>query len=146
MENILVIVHLALSIGLVGLILIQHGKGADAGAAFGSGASATVFGSRGSGNFLTRTTGFLATGFFITSLVLAGISMDKAEQEGVVIQSADSTAIEQTSITANTDLPVVPEDAAPAVSDVPAIAEPAADGVPQSSIVVPADDSVPATK
>ena len=56
---------------VIGLVLIQHGKGADAGAAFGSGASGTVFGSRGSANFLSRTTAWLAAVFFALSLVLA---------------------------------------------------------------------------
>jgi preprotein translocase subunit SecG len=71
MQTILTVVHLFLAIGLVGLVLIQHGKGADAGAAFGSGASATVFGARGSANFLSRSTGVLAALFFVTSMALA---------------------------------------------------------------------------
>jgi preprotein translocase subunit SecG len=71
MQTILTVVHLFLAIGLVGLVLIQHGKGADAGAAFGSGASATVFGARGSSNFLSRSTGVLAALFYVTSMVLA---------------------------------------------------------------------------
>lgn len=71
MYTILVIVEVLVAVGLVGLILLQHGKGADAGAAFGSGASGTVFGSRGSANFLSRATAALATVFFITSLALA---------------------------------------------------------------------------
>lgn len=69
--TILVIVQVLVAISLVGLILVQHGKGADAGAAFGSGASGTVFGSRGSANFLSRATGALATVFFAVSLSLA---------------------------------------------------------------------------
>ncbi len=68
METILTVLHLFLAIGLVGLVLIQHGKGADAGAAFGSGASATVFGSQGSANFLSRATAIFAALFFATSL------------------------------------------------------------------------------
>jgi len=64
MQTILTVFHLFLAIGLIGLILIQHGRGADAGAAFGSGASATVFGARGSGSFLSRTTAILAIAFF----------------------------------------------------------------------------------
>lgn len=71
MYTILVIVEVLVAVGLVGLILLQHGKGADAGAAFGSGASGTVFGSRGSANFLSRATAALATVFFATSLALA---------------------------------------------------------------------------
>jgi len=68
------IFHVAAALGVVGLVLLQQGKGADAGAAFGSGASATVFGARGSGSFLTRSTAILATVFFLTSLTLAYFS------------------------------------------------------------------------
>lgn len=65
------IVHVLLAVGIVGLVLLQRGKGADAGAGFGSGASGTVFGARGSASFLSRTTATLAALFFITSLALA---------------------------------------------------------------------------
>jgi len=71
METIIIVVHVIVAIAIVGLVLLQQGKGADAGAAFGAGASNTVFGSSGSGNFLTRTTTVAATVFFATSLVLA---------------------------------------------------------------------------
>lgn len=74
MHTLIVIVHVLASLGVIGLVLLQQGKGADAGAAFGSGASATVFGARGSGSFLTRTTAILATVFFLTSLSLAYFS------------------------------------------------------------------------
>ncbi|EIJ42713.1 protein translocase, SecG subunit [Beggiatoa alba B18LD] len=70
MHAVLIVLYIFVCIGLIGLVLIQHGKGADAGAAFGSGASSTVFGSQGSGSFLTRLTAGLATAFFILSLVL----------------------------------------------------------------------------
>lgn len=71
LHAIILAVHVLIALGLVALVLLQHGKGADAGAAFGSGASATVFGSRGSASFLSRTTGILAALFFVTSLSLA---------------------------------------------------------------------------
>ena len=71
MHTLLLVVHVLIAAALIVLVLIQHGKGADAGAAFGSGASATVFGARGSASFLTRATGVLAALFFITSLTLA---------------------------------------------------------------------------
>ena len=82
--DILVVFHVFISIALIGLILIQHGKGADAGAAFGSGASATVFGSQGSGSFLTRTTAVLATLFFVTSLTLAYFTIQRIEPKSVL--------------------------------------------------------------
>jgi len=69
--NVLLIIQIIVALGIIGLVLIQHGKGADAGAAFGGGASGTVFGSKGSGSFLTRLTGILAAVFFANSLVLA---------------------------------------------------------------------------
>ena len=69
--TILVIIQVVVALALIGLILVQHGKGADAGAAFGSGASGTVFGAKGSANFMTRATASLATVFFAISLTLA---------------------------------------------------------------------------
>ena len=115
MSTVLVVVHLFLSIGLVGLILIQHGKGADAGAAFGSGASATVFGARGSANFLSRATGFLALAFFITSLVLAWNAMNMARDAGLMM---DETMTQP----AATEVPAVEQAETPAAStEVPAV-------------------------
>lgn len=124
METILIVVHLFLAIGLVGLILIQHGKGADMGAAFGSGASATVFGSGGAGNFLSRLTGILAALFFITSLTLAYFAM-QVGQEDSLMQDGAPAAVEQTQAPVAEDLPAIPEAAAPAggQEDVPAIPE-----------------------
>lgn len=71
METLVVVVHVIAAIAIIALVLLQQGKGADAGAAFGSGASQTVFGSSGSGNFLTRSTTIAAVVFFVTSLTLA---------------------------------------------------------------------------
>ena len=86
MENInsiLLVVQVLLSISLIVLILMQHGKGADAGAAFGSGASATVFGAKGSGNFLSRVTTTLAVLFFIVCMSLAYVSSTRSQPQGV---------------------------------------------------------------
>ena len=77
-------VHVLIAALMIGLILIQHGKGADAGAAFGSGASGTVFGAKGSGNFLSRSTAILAALFFSTSLALAYLGGNIAEPEDIV--------------------------------------------------------------
>ncbi len=71
MQTLIVVVHVIIAIAIVGLVLLQQGKGADAGASFGAGASQTVFGSSGSGNFLVRATTVAATIFFVTSLSLA---------------------------------------------------------------------------
>ncbi|STQ78583.1 Preprotein translocase band 1 subunit [Hafnia alvei] len=70
MYEALLVIFLLVSIGLVAMVMLQQGKGADMGASFGAGASATLFGSNGSGNFMTRTTAVLATLFFVLSLVL----------------------------------------------------------------------------
>ena len=122
MQTILIVFHLLLSLAIVGLVLMQHGKGADAGAAFGSGASATVFGARGSANFLSRATGILAALFFVTSLVLAYFSMQQQEQRGLMEEAGVASP------TVETEQLVVPEVPAPASapeSDVPAAPMPA---------------------
>lgn len=77
MYEALLVFFLLISIGLVGLVMLQQGKGAGMGASFGAGASATLFGSNGSGNFLSRVTAVLATLFFIVSLVLGNMSSNK---------------------------------------------------------------------
>ena len=82
--SILVAIDVLLALGIIGLILIQHGKGADVGAAFGSGASGTVFGSQGSASFLTRVTAILATLFFINSLALAYLAGNRPVAESVI--------------------------------------------------------------
>ena len=79
MESILIGVHVLAAVAIVGLVLMQQGKGADAGASFGGGASQTMFGSSGSGNFLTRSTTWMVVVFFITSLGLAVVARQRAE-------------------------------------------------------------------
>ena len=81
-------VHVLVGLGVIGLVLMQHGKGADAGAAFGGGASGSVFGSSGSANFLSRTTAVLATIFFATSLGLSYLASDKPAQPTSVMEGA----------------------------------------------------------
>lgn len=81
-ETLVVVVHVVIAVALVGLVLIQQGKGADAGAAFGGGASQTVFGSQGSGSFLTRVTSIMALVFFVTSFSLAIFAKQRAEVAG----------------------------------------------------------------
>lgn len=88
--GLLLVVQVAVSIGLVALILMQHGKGADAGAAFGSGASATVFGAAGSANFLSRSTAFLAVVFFLNSLTLAYLAASSPEAASLMDQMEEA--------------------------------------------------------
>lgn len=90
MYQLILMVHVLIALTLIGLVLIQHGKGADIGAAFGSGASNTVFGSQGTGNFLFKLTGGLALAFFVTSLTLSYLvstQYQKAEQQAIPQQT-----------------------------------------------------------
>ncbi len=122
MYTILVIVQVLTAVALVGLILLQHGKGADAGAAFGSGASGTVFGSRGSANFMSRATAWLATGFFVISLALAYLVHGEKESLSVIDRVPQSSTeqvepnpavpeatIEQAPVAEPDAAPVIPE-------------------------------------
>lgn len=86
--SVVLVVHIIAALGVIGLVLLQHGKGADMGAAFGSGASGSLFGASGSANFLSRTTAALATVFFITSLTLAYLASNKPKDVGSVMQDA----------------------------------------------------------
>ena len=79
-------VHILVALAIIALVLMQHGKGADMGAAFGSGASGSLFGATGSANFLSRMTAVLATVFFITSLTLAYVASSKPKTTGSVMQ------------------------------------------------------------
>ncbi len=120
MQTIVVVVHVIVAIAIVGLVLLQQGKGADAGASFGAGASQTVFGSSGSGNFLVRATTVAATIFFVTSLSLAVFAKNQSALGG----AANSPLANQE---------ILQEADAQVVSDVPQL-EPAPssdqDGVP----------------
>ncbi len=115
-ETVLLIVHLLVAVGIIGLVLIQHGKGADAGAAFGAGAaggaSGSVFGAKGSSNFLSRSTGILAAVFFATSLTLAYTSKSTSSQDESLmdnVQDAQTTEIPTVPSGAE-DMPIVPSD------------------------------------
>ncbi|MDD3517580.1 MAG: preprotein translocase subunit SecG [Chromatiales bacterium] len=114
--GILLVVQVFLSIGLVALVLIQHGKGADAGAAFGSGASATVFGARGSSSFLSRGTAILATLFFANSLALAYMVSTPKAPSSVTDLIEVAPAVDAP---AASDVPSAPADVPAAQSDAP---------------------------
>lgn len=88
MYQLLLIIHILVAISIVGLVLLQHGKGADMGAAFGSGASSTVFGSQGTGSFLFKLTGGLVVTFFITSVTLSAI-VAKQYQASMTLPTAE---------------------------------------------------------
>jgi preprotein translocase subunit SecG len=123
-QTALLIVHTLIALSIIALVLLQRGKGAEAGAAFGAGASGTVFGARGSTNFFSRTTAILATLFFASSLALAFMSSQgPAEGPKSIIESA--APVENT---------VPPVDDTGSIPDLPELAEPderdAADNLP----------------
>lgn len=98
MYQLLLVIHVLIATAVIGLVLIQHGKGADIGAAFGSGASNTVFGSQGTGGFLFKLTGGLALAFFVTSLTLSSMVASQYQK---------------------TDLPLVPQQTKAPESSIP---------------------------
>lgn len=114
MHTVLVVVQVLAAIALIGLVLLQHGKGADAGAAFGSGASGTVFGSRGAANFLSRATAVCATIFFLASLSLAYVVQARKAPDSVVDSVAPAAGAAAPA--------VVPADE-PAAPETPAVPE-----------------------
>ena len=85
--TLVLIVHVVAALGIIGLVLLQHGKGADVGAAFGSGASGSLFGATGSANFLSRATAVLAAVFFVTSLGLAYLASHRTAEGGGVMDA-----------------------------------------------------------
>ena len=115
--SILVAIDVLLAIAIIALVLIQHGKGADAGAAFGSGASGTVFGAQGSASFLTKLTTFLAVLFFANSLWLAHLASNRPVAESVI----DTNAVEEISpdIPGEDDVPSMDSDNDAMNSDIP---------------------------
>lgn len=116
MEKLVLIIHSLAALAIIGLILLQQGKGAAAGASFGAGASQTVFGSEGSGNFFTRATWIIATVFFCTSFGLAVIAKNhsKVATQGLVVPAAQQQEVPSTSDVPASEVP------ASATSDVPA--------------------------
>ncbi len=150
MFSVLLAVQVLVSIAIIALVMLQHGKGADMGAAFGSGSSGTVFGSRGSGSFFTRATGVLAAVFFINCLLIAsplvredktvGDSIaDRLEQQVTVDEQAAETDAVVEALEQQSDLPAAADMINEAIridEDVPCVTPPqpgnsAADDLPQ---------------
>ena len=113
LQSVVLIAHLAIALLLIGLVLLQRGKGAEAGTGFGAGASGTVFGARGSANFFSRATAVLATLFFVTSLSLAYLGSQQTQPTSLLESVVTDEPAEPQA------MPVVDEDALP---DLPALA------------------------
>ena len=118
MLTIITTLHILAAVAIIALVLLQQGKGADAGAAFGAGGSGTVFGARGAASFLTRTTAVLALVFFITSLGLAWLASQQVERRSVVER---------------TEAPVPSGEAPSTPSDVPSASDVPASDVPRGT-------------
>ncbi len=147
MQSILIITQVLIGIAMIAIILVQRGTGAAAGSGFGGGASGTVFGSTGSGSFLTRATAVLATAFFLISMsmaVIAGRSAQTAAEVdlGVMNQAevADDVPEVETAIS-NDDVPVITTDAGSVADDVPQIEVQAGDPAVSDDVPVVTDDA-----
>lgn len=92
METLIIVLHVLAALCVIALVLLQHGKGADMGAAFGSGSAGSLFGSSGSANFLSRTTAVMAAVFFLTSLGLTYLSSHKGQEGGVMSTHKEAPA------------------------------------------------------
>jgi|SRR5579885_3336003 len=121
MYSFLIVLYVLVSAALIGLVLLQHGKGADAGAAFGSGASGTVFGARGSATFLSRTTAWLAAVFFALSLALAYVVHGREAPTSVMDQAPPAKTEAPAPKTEPKTEPATPQAATPAA---PAVSPP----------------------
>ena len=117
--SVALMVHIVAAVGVIGLVLVQHGKGADMGAAFGSGASGSLFGATGSANFLSRATAVLATVFFVTSLSLAYLASSKPKTAGSVMQDAIKSAPVPAPATGGVDQGKSPADPDSKAKDIP---------------------------
>jgi preprotein translocase subunit SecG len=119
LQTMAVVLHVGLAFGIIGLVLLQRGKGADAGAGFGAGASGTVFGARGSGSFLSRTTAILATLFFLSSLGLSFLFSRGGEAPSSVVDQVPAVPAIPALPAGGDSLPSIPQPA-PAPAGEPA--------------------------
>ena len=122
MFSALLILQVLLGLSIIGLVLLQQGKGADMGAAFGAGSAGTVFGARGGGSFLTRTTAILAAGFFLNSILLSSPLVHNVQDPNASVtervavpQASDVPAVEETVQEEGVDMP--PTDDLPDVAE-----------------------------
>lgn len=127
LTNIVLIVQIVSAVTMIGLVLIQHGKGADMGASFGSGASGSLFGATGSANFLSRSTAVCATIFFVSTLFLAFVSVGGRQRGGDTVLDRPAAAASAPAVSASG--PVIPGAVIPGAAQT---ATPAAASAPAS--------------
>lgn len=131
--NLLLVLQIVSALAMIGLILMQHGKGADMGAAFGSGSSGSLFGASGSANFLSRTTAVLAVIFFVSTLALAYFGNARPASTGSVLESPAATTV-----------PVAPAPEAGSAAAIPGNAAPAAAQSPAPAMAASGAGQIPA--
>lgn len=145
--QIIIVIHILLGLGIIGLVLIQQGKGADAGATFGGGASGSVFGAQGSASFLSRTTAVFASLFFITSLGLAFMGGHQEKKADLI----DQISVEQS----KPEVAPVPQDVPTVTEEAPVVQNKASDDAvsieklpdaPAIKEVEPATEAQPSAK
>ena len=112
-------IHILAALGVIGLVLVQHGKGADMGAAFGSGSAGSVFGASGSANFLSRSAAVLATVFFIATLALAYLGNSRPAGAGSVLEGPGASIPAVTAPASEAAVPVAPVEAASGAAQIP---------------------------
>lgn len=118
--NVVLAVQMLTALGMIGLILVQHGKGADMGAAFGSGSSGSLFGASGSANFLSRTTAVLAAVFFVATLALAYFGNARPAASGSVLETPAAMAVPASAPAASaSDAAAVPTSPASGAAQIP---------------------------
>lgn len=136
MYQVIIVVHVLLGLGVIGLVLMQQGKGADAGAAFGSGSSGSVFGAQGAASFLSRATAILATLFFTTSLGLAVLS----GQQGKTFDLMSAPEVEE-------DTSGIPDvNGSIDMNSIPSAPKSEAEEIPVAPAVTPTEKPIDQTK
>ena len=155
MYQVIIVIHVLLGLGIIGLILMQQGKGADAGAAFGTGSAGSVFGAQGAASFLSRATAILATLFFITSLGLAMINGHKGVAFDLMSSpetQQDTSGLPEVSGEKSVDtapaMPEIKSEEMPAVPEVKSTVQPAepVSGAEIENIVVPKAEEIKTVK
>ena len=119
LQTIVLIAHVGVALMIIGLVLLQRGKGADAGTGFGAGASGTVFGARGSATFFSRATGVLATLFFVTSLTLAYLATQRTAPASLLQGAPVQQAAPQTTAPPAAETPPAADDGLPKIDEQP---------------------------
>ena len=145
LQNLVVIVQVLSALAIIGLVLLQHGKGADMGAAFGSGASGSLFGATGSSNFMSKSTGVAAAVFFASTLVLANYATNRTGASAGIMEGA-AKVTKPAPVTGSGALPQALPAAPPASVTAPAAPAPAPVQAPAAAAPAPATTPAPAPK